>query len=174
MRVLMTGDTVGGVFTYACELTRGARGARRRRRLALTGRRLGAGAAARAPRLAAPAAIFADELALEWMQDPWDDVERAGAWLLEIAAELEPDVVHLNDYAHGALAWQAPVLVVGHSCVLSWHAGGARRTPRRVRGTTTAGACARACAAPTLVAAPTRAMLAELRASLRAARADAR
>ena len=31
---------------------------------------------------------------------------------------LRPDVVHLNGYTHGALPWRAPVLVVGHSCVL--------------------------------------------------------
>jgi glycosyltransferase involved in cell wall biosynthesis len=29
-------------------------------------------------------------------------------------------VVHLNGYAHAALPWRAPVLVVAHSCVLSW------------------------------------------------------
>jgi glycosyltransferase involved in cell wall biosynthesis len=33
---------------------------------------------------------------------------------------LRPDVVHLNGYCHAALGWQAPVLVTGHSCVLSW------------------------------------------------------
>ena len=57
---------------------------------------------------------------LEWMQEPWDDVARAGDWLLEFADRHRPDVVHLNGYAHGALDWPAPVLVVGHSCVLSW------------------------------------------------------
>jgi glycogen synthase len=28
--------------------------------------------------------------------------------------------VHLNTFVHGALPWTAPVLMVGHSCVLSW------------------------------------------------------
>src|SRR5690606_11315778 len=27
---------------------------------------------------------------------------------------------HLDTYAHGALPWTVPVLMVGHSCVLSW------------------------------------------------------
>src|SRR3954464_14435194 len=52
---------------------------------------------------------------------PWADVERAGEWLLDAAEALSPDVVHLNGYAHGALPWDVPVVVVGHSCVLSWH-----------------------------------------------------
>jgi glycogen(starch) synthase len=33
---------------------------------------------------------------------------------------LRPDLVHLNGYAHAALPWRPPVLVVAHSCVLSW------------------------------------------------------
>jgi glycosyltransferase involved in cell wall biosynthesis len=33
---------------------------------------------------------------------------------------LRPDVVHLNGYAHGRVPFFAPVMVVGHSCVLSW------------------------------------------------------
>lgn len=57
---------------------------------------------------------------LEWQEDPWDDVARAGEWLLAQAEQVEADVVHLNDYAHGALDWPVPTLVVAHSCVLSW------------------------------------------------------
>src|SRR5687767_1129438 len=54
------------------------------------------------------------------MEEPWSDVERAGAWLLELEAQLRPDVVHLNGYAHGKLPFRAPVICVGHSCVCSW------------------------------------------------------
>jgi glycosyltransferase involved in cell wall biosynthesis len=57
---------------------------------------------------------------LEWMDDPWADVERAGEWLLALEARESPDIIHLNGYTHGALPWRAPVCVVAHSCVLSW------------------------------------------------------
>jgi glycosyltransferase involved in cell wall biosynthesis len=57
---------------------------------------------------------------LEWMDDPWADVAAAGEWLLSLARGIQPDLVHLNGYAHGSLAWEVPVLVVGHSCSLSW------------------------------------------------------
>jgi glycosyltransferase involved in cell wall biosynthesis len=57
---------------------------------------------------------------LEWMNDPWPDVHAAGDWLLRLEQQFHPDVVHLNGYAHGALPFTAPVLVVAHSCVYSW------------------------------------------------------
>jgi glycosyltransferase involved in cell wall biosynthesis len=64
--------------------------------------------------------IAESDYKLEWMQHPWADVEAAGRWLLELAADFQPDLIHLNGYAHGALDWNVPSIVVGHSCVLSW------------------------------------------------------
>jgi glycosyltransferase involved in cell wall biosynthesis len=119
MNVLMTADTLGGVFTYALELA-GALG-RRGVQVALATK--GAvltpdqwSAARRVPGLE----IFESADRLEWMEDPWDDVARSSAWLLDLAERLRPDVIHLNDYAHGALPFDAPTVVVGHSCVYSW------------------------------------------------------
>lgn len=54
------------------------------------------------------------------MEDPWEAVDRAGDWLVGIASEFQPDIVHLNGYCHAALPWPAPVLIVAHSCVISW------------------------------------------------------
>ena len=118
-RVLMSADCVGGVWIYALELARalGARGLEVG--LASMGAPL-----SREQRLAAwhtpGVELFESAYKLEWMEDPWDEVEAAGEWLLAIAADFKPDVVHLNGYAHGDLPWGAPTLVVGHSCVYSW------------------------------------------------------
>jgi len=57
---------------------------------------------------------------LEWMNDPWSHVDASGEWLMELARDFRPDLVHLNTFAHGALPWKVPVVIVGHSCVLSW------------------------------------------------------
>jgi glycosyltransferase involved in cell wall biosynthesis len=57
---------------------------------------------------------------LEWMEHPWHDVAEAARWLLQLEGLISPDVVHLNEYAHATLPWKCPVLVVAHSCVLSW------------------------------------------------------
>jgi glycogen synthase len=107
-RVLMTADSVGGVWTYAAALIR-----------ALPEIEFTVAVMGPPPRDFLPRIRHAP-FKLEWMDDPWDDVRRAGLWLLELEAELAPDLVHLNSYVHAALSWRAPVLVVAHSCVLSW------------------------------------------------------
>jgi glycogen synthase len=125
MKVLMTADCVGGVWTYALELATALRPRGVEVHLATMGpppegtRRWAASAAV--------ADLHVSSFALEWEDEPWDDVERAGEWLLGLAARVRPDVVHLNGYTHAVLPWEAPVLVAAHSDVLSWW--------RAVRGT---------------------------------------
>jgi glycosyltransferase involved in cell wall biosynthesis len=61
--------------------------------------------------------------ALEWMPEPWADVDRTGRQLMALAAALEPDVVHLGSYAHAALPWSAPTVLSAHAEVVSgWRA----------------------------------------------------
>jgi glycosyltransferase involved in cell wall biosynthesis len=64
--------------------------------------------------------VYESAYALEWMHAPWPDLVRAGDWLLRLERELAPGVVHLNQFCFGALPFRAPVMVVAHSCVLSW------------------------------------------------------
>lgn len=117
--VLMTADTLGGVWTYAIELAAHLAALGVRTYLATMGAPLRS--AQRAEAAAVPGlCLFESTWKLEWMDAPWEDVARAGAWLLDLEERLAPDVVHLNGYCHGALPFRAPVLVVGHSCVLSW------------------------------------------------------
>jgi glycogen synthase len=160
-RVLMTADTVGGVWTYAVELARAldARGVRvavatmgaplpEHQRDALADCR--------------DVSVFESSFRLEWMQDPWDEVDAAGEWLLALDRDLRPDLVHLNQYAFGALPFRAPKLLVAHSCVASWwravHGEAAPASWDLYRERVTQGLGGAAC-----VAAPTRAMLDALR-----------
>jgi glycogen(starch) synthase len=158
--VLMTADTVGGVWTYAVELSRAL--AQRGVRVALASM----GAAATDGQRAQVAAIdgvtlHASAFRLEWMEDPWADVERAGTWLMSLERELEPDLVHLNQFAFGALAFRAPTLLVAHSCVCSWwravHGEPAPPSWSHYREVVAAGL-----AGADLVGAPTRSMLRSL------------
>lgn len=64
--------------------------------------------------------LFESNYPLFGMEDPHETLEAAGQWLLELEQHIQPDIVHLNDLVHGGLAWQAPVLLVAHSCELSW------------------------------------------------------
>jgi glycosyltransferase involved in cell wall biosynthesis len=114
----MTTDTLGGVFSYATSLASWLSGRGVQVNLATMGGRLSA--AQRAAAEKAGARVHESTYRLEWMQEPWEDVRRAGDWLLALERELRPDLVHLNGYAHAALDWRAPVRVVAHSCVCSW------------------------------------------------------
>jgi glycogen synthase len=160
-RVLMTADTVGGVWTYAVELARAldARGVR----VAIATM-----AAPLAPHQRDALAdcrgvsVFESSFRLEWMQEPWDEVDAAGEWLLALERDLRPDLVHLNQYAFGALPFRAPKLVVAHSCVASWwravHGEAAPASWDVYRERVMQGLAGAAC-----VAAPTRSMLDALR-----------
>jgi glycogen synthase len=119
-KLLMTADAVGGVWTYALELCRALRPHGVEVALATMGQPLAADQQREAKSLP-NVRLFESAFRLEWMDEPWDDVAMAGEWLLRIRDRFQPDLVHLNGYVHGALAWHLPVLVVGHSCVFSWH-----------------------------------------------------
>jgi glycogen synthase len=156
-RVLMTADTLGGVWSYAVELARVLDQRGVRVALATMGAPLTADQRSHLAGLRT-LTLHESSYKLEWMQRAWDDVDRAGEWLLALEREYQPDLVHLNQFAFGALPFAAPTLVVAHSCVLSWwRAVHGKPTPpawdayrRRV---------SRGLAGASLVAAPTRAML---------------
>lgn len=148
MRILTTADTVGGVWTYVHEL---AGSLEADVQIATMG-----------PPPEEPAEnVHVSTFALEWEDDPWDDVDRAGAWLLELEDDLRPDVVHLNGFVYGSLPWRAPVIVAAHSDVVSWwwavHAKPPPPRFDRYRSAVEAGL-----RAADVVVAPTRAVLDDL------------
>ncbi len=119
MRVLMTTDCVGGVWTYCIELCREMQVHGVSVELAVMGSPL------RDPhwsvvRELPNVRVHEGPYRLEWEPHPWADVDLAAWWLLDLENRTRPDVIHLNNYGHGDLPWRAPTLVVGHSCVLSW------------------------------------------------------
>ena len=160
MRVLMTADSVGGVWTYALELADALAERSVEVVLATMGSPLSPGQRDELRR-SRIARAYAEDVKLEWMDDPWADLDRAGRWLLRIRDEVQPDVIHLNGYSHATLPWEAPVLVVGHSCVLSWLAA-VKGEAAPLRWRRYADAVAAGLEAAALVVAPTRAMLREL------------
>lgn len=119
MRLLLTADTIGGVWTYCMALCEALDPYEIEIALATMGRKLSPEQRWQVGRLP-HVTLYESDYRLCWMQDPWEDVDRAGDWLLGIEKEFQPDVVQLNDLAHGSIAWQSPVMVVGHSCVYSW------------------------------------------------------
>lgn len=159
-RVLMTADTLSGVWAVALELTRALGRYGVEVALATMGRPLSVEQKMEAETIPS-LRVFESQYKLEWMEDPWEDVARAGDWLLDLERQIAPDLVHLNGYAHGALPWNSPVVAVGHSCVLSWweavRGGNAPDQWNRYRGAVTAGL-----RAADLVVAPSQTMLGKL------------
>jgi glycogen synthase len=120
-RLLMTADAVGGVWTYALDLASALQAHGTHVTLAVMGP---------APRdwqrqdaSRRYIEVVYGPYALEWMHGVADDFDRAGRWLLELADRSRADLVHLNGFAHAALPWRVPVVVVAHSCVRTWWRG---------------------------------------------------
>ena len=119
MHVLVTADTVGGVWTYTRELVTGL--VRRGVRVTLVS--LG--------EIPTPQQIqWMDGLRgvdfrptafrLEWMQEAEEDLAASTEYLTAVIAETKPDLLHLNQFCYGSLAVDLPRIVVAHSDVTSW------------------------------------------------------
>jgi glycogen synthase len=119
VRILLTTDVLGGVWSYTEELTDAliARGhevvlvsfggePQRPQREWLAGR----------PRLE----YLPLSYPLEWMLEPEPGLTDSGEALHRIVRRTAPDIVHLNQYYYGALDLGVPKLVVAHSDVVSW------------------------------------------------------
>lgn len=119
MKILMTTDTVGGVWVYSLELCRA---------LERYGVEVHLAAMGSWPSPAQQVAVekmpnvllYKSDFRLEWMKDPWQDVEQSRKWINSIYHTIQPDIVHLNNYAHVENDWTAPVVTVFHSCVQTW------------------------------------------------------
>jgi glycosyltransferase involved in cell wall biosynthesis len=115
----MTADAVGGVWTYALDLSRALEAHDVRVVLAVLGPAPSAAQRRDAARVR-HLQLLEWSGRLEWMDDPWSDVAASGDWLLDVEQTVRPDLVHLNGFCHGVLPWRAPCLVTAHSCVRSW------------------------------------------------------
>jgi glycosyltransferase involved in cell wall biosynthesis len=118
-RILMTTDTVGGVWVYATTLATALAEAGYEIILVTQGpppqpHQL------EAVQQVANIELAVTDFALEWMDPEGLDFARTQAGLLEIAQRTQPDIIHLNSYREAAADWPAPVIVTAHSCVRSW------------------------------------------------------
>lgn len=118
-RILMTTDTIGGVWTFTIELARAL--TQRGNEIWLVA--LG-GLPTPAQRKEADSIqrvrLFTSEYKLEWMPDPWADIAAASDWLRSLERQCKPDLIHLNSFGHASVLWNAPTILTAHSCVASW------------------------------------------------------
>lgn len=127
-RILMTADTIGGVWNYSIDLIAALENYGIETALFTMGRKLNFSQRKQISKLK-NLTLFESDYKLEWMDDPWHDVQAAGITLLEIEDAFAPDIIHLNGYTHACLNFSAPVLIVAHSCVYSWYQSVFKKTP---------------------------------------------
>lgn len=119
MKVLMTTDTVGGVWHYSLELCRILEEYHVQVHLAALGAWPSPAQQVEVERMP-NVLLYKSDYKLEWMKDPWEDLENSRKWINCIYHTIQPDIVHLNNYAHIEEDWTAPVVTVFHSCVQTW------------------------------------------------------
>jgi glycosyltransferase involved in cell wall biosynthesis len=119
IRILMTADSVGGVWQYSLDLISELSRQRFQCLLAALGPSPSDEQRRRAKSI--PGLMLAEAgYALEWMPDAWADVDASGKWLFDLQKTFNADVIHCNGFSHAVLPWGKPVVVVAHSCVRSW------------------------------------------------------
>jgi glycogen(starch) synthase len=120
MHILITTDTVGGVWNYTRELVTGL--ARRGDRVTLVSFG-GVPSAAQRAWLEGLAGVryLPTDYRLEWMQDAPRDLRESARYLRNVIGDSKPDLLHLSQYCYGAMDLTLPKIVVAHSDVLSWN-----------------------------------------------------
>jgi glycogen synthase len=118
IQVLMTTDTVGGVWSYSIDLCKSLKD-EVFFHLITTGARMKEWQKKEVEELK-NVEVYETDYMLEWMDNPWKDIDESCDWLERLEASIKPDVVHLNAFCYGSLNFKAPSIVVGHSDVYSW------------------------------------------------------
>ena len=119
MHVLVTTDTVSGVWTYTRELVSG---------LVSRGLRVTLVSLGEVP--LPEQTSWMDSLhgldyrptafRLEWMHEGEQDYQDSAAYLASVVHEIQPDVLHLNQYCYGNLPVDVPRVVVAHGDLITW------------------------------------------------------
>lgn len=121
MHILITADTLGGVWTYTRELVKGMAASGVKVTLVSFGD-IPSNEQTRWMESIRGLDYRPTAFKLEWMQNCEEDMESSSTYLREIVDEVKPDLLHFSQYYYGALECDVPRVVVAHSDVLSWWA----------------------------------------------------
>ena len=122
MRLLMTTDAVGGVWTYSLALARGLAARDWQVTLAVLGSQPRPAQRQDAEAIAG-CRLVVTGLPLDWMAEDEAAIARSGKEVARLARLWGADIVHLNSPALAAQAmFDQPVIAACHSCLSSWWA----------------------------------------------------
>lgn len=132
MRLLMTTDTVGGVWTFTQELTAGLLGRGCAVHLVSLGLYPSGAQSAWCDSMRLKwrenFGFSALDMPLEWMDENSRAYDEAAPFLVNMACAFRADLLHSNQFCFGALPLTIPKIVTAHSDVFSW-ARACRGTP---------------------------------------------
>src|SRR5215216_5646357 len=111
IKLLMTADTLGGVWTYTLNLCKGLMDYNVDIHLMTMGGHLNKQQLEEVNRLS-NVSLYCSDYKLEWMEDPWEDVKLASQWISSIYQTLQPDILHFNNYVEIDQNWLCPVITV--------------------------------------------------------------
>lgn len=119
IKILMTTDTVGGVWTYSLELCRALMPYNIEIHL------LGLGATPddnqiKEVKTLKNVTFYPTCFKLEWMENPWDDIQKTHNKIETLCKLIEPDLFHFNNYINQETTLDIPKVTVYHSCVRTW------------------------------------------------------
>jgi glycogen synthase len=124
MRLLMTTDTVGGVWSFTRELAGELLGCGCAVAMVSLGRRPShtqqEWAEAQEQQWSGKFRFVALDTPLEWMAENERAFAEAEPVLTKLAEEFDAELLLSSQYCFGALRWKVPRIVVAHSDVLSW------------------------------------------------------
>jgi glycogen synthase len=119
VHILVTTDTLSGIWTYTRELVSG---------LVSRGARVTLVSFGEVPLPQQTA--WMDNLhgleyrptafRLDWMHEGQDDLHDSFAYLVALISEVRPNILHLNHLCYGSLPVSAPRVVVAHGDMVSW------------------------------------------------------
>jgi glycosyltransferase involved in cell wall biosynthesis len=128
MHILVTADTLGGVWTYTRELVTGL--VRRGDRVTLVSfGDIPTAAQTRWMDGLANLDYRPTAFKLEWMLDSEADMEASSQYLESLIEEIRPDLLHFSQFYYGAINCDVPRVVVAHSDVVSWWMSVHRKLP---------------------------------------------
>ncbi|OYQ33177.1 hypothetical protein CHU92_13650 [Flavobacterium cyanobacteriorum] len=119
LKILMTADTIGGVWTYSMDLCKALQDYDVEVHLVTMGGLLNEEQNTQVEQLG-NVHLYESSYKLEWMQNPWEDVEKARQWVQSVHDRVMPNLIHFNNYGQINGRWNCPVITVFHSCVQTW------------------------------------------------------
>ncbi len=124
MRLLMTTDTVGGVWRFTQELTSGLLEAGDAVALVSFGREASAAQQLECERLQAlwgeSFSYASCDIPLEWMRENHRAFGEGAAVLARMSGEFQAELLHANQFCFAATRLDIPTVITAHSDVLSW------------------------------------------------------